>query len=483
MKEFNKMNLSESTLKALEVLGYESATEVQEKVIEKLMKNNNVLVQSQTGSGKTAAFGIPIVEAIDWDNRLPQALVLAPTRELALQISEEIFNIGRFKRLIVEPIFGRSSFEAQEKKLRGLCHVIVATPGRLIDHMERGTIDLSEVKTLIIDEADEMLDMGFIDQIKSITTKLPKNLTIGLFSATMPDRIKELSESIMHDPEFIKVASVSRVDERILQERYFVAQKQKMDLLKDILIVENPNSSIIFCNTKANVEAVADMLWDLGINVETLHGDMEQRDRTRVINEFKRAGFRYLVATDVAARGLDIDDIALVVNYDFPENTASYIHRIGRTARIEKMGKAISFVDDYEMKFLNQAIEDHNFQIETMKRPSESLVADRLEAFNAKILRQPKRKRARGDDFKHQIMKLHINAGKKTKMRPVDLVGALCSIEGVEKDDIGVIAIVDVSTFVEILNGKGDLVLKTLQTMPIKGRIRRVSLANQHMEP
>lgn len=476
------MNLSETTLKSLEVLGYNEATEVQEKVIKSLLNNESLIVQSQTGSGKTAAFGIPIVEHIDWDNRLPQALVLAPTRELALQIQEEIFNIGRFKRLIVEAVFGRSSFEAQEKKLRGLCHVVVATPGRLIDHIERGTIDLSEVKTLIIDEADEMLDMGFIDQIKAVTKALPKDKTISLFSATMPDKIKELSQQIMKDAKFVKVEAVNAVDDRILQERYFVSQKQKMDALKEILILENPNSSIIFCNTKANVEMVADMLWGLGINVETLHGDMEQRDRTYVINEFKRAGFRYLVATDVAARGLDIDDIALVVNYDLPENTASYIHRIGRTARIEKMGKAISLVDDYETKYLTTILEDTQFQIDNMKRPSESMLESKKDAFNAKILRQPKRKQAKGDDFKNQITKLHINAGKKTKMRPVDLVGALCSIDGVEKDDIGVIGIVDVSTFVEILNGKGKLVLDTLQTMPIKGRVRKVSLANQHLE-
>ena len=199
-------------------------------------------------------------------------------------------------------------------------------------------------------------------------------------------------------------------------------------------------------------------------------------------NEFKRAGFRYLVATDVAARGLDIDDIELVVNFDFPENTASYIHRIGRSARIEKKGKAISFTDDFEMKFLNQVLDEHGFSIDLMKRPSSSLIEARLDQFNAKIVRQPKRKKAKGDDFKHQITKIHINAGKKTKMRAGDLVGAICSIDGVEKDDIGVIGIVDVSSFVEILNGKGNLVLKTLQTMPIKGRVRKVSLANQHLE-
>lgn len=476
------MNLSNETLRSLEVLNYNEATEVQEAVIDSLMKGESLIVQSQTGSGKTAAFGIPVVESIDWENRLPQALVLAPTRELALQISEEIFNIGRFKRLVVEPIFGRSPFEAQERKLRGLCHVIVATPGRLIDHIERGTVDLSQVKTLVIDEADEMLDMGFIGQIESVVKNLPKDKVISLFSATMPERIKTLTESIMGQARFVKIESNNQVHERIIQERYFVAQKLKLNLLEDLLIIENPNSSIIFCNTKAEVEKVADRLWDMGINVETLHGDMEQRDRTYVINEFKRAGFRYLVATDVAARGLDIDDIELVVNYDVPENIASYIHRIGRSARLDKAGKSVLFVDDYEKKFFDNIVEETGFTIETMRQANKELVESRKEKFEAKIQRQPKRKQAKGDDFKHEIIKLHINAGKKTKMRPVDLVGALCSIDGVEKDDIGVISIADVSTFVEILNDKGNLVLETLQTMPIKGRVRRVSLANQHLE-
>ncbi|HKM23409.1 MAG TPA: DEAD/DEAH box helicase, partial [Erysipelothrix sp.] len=347
MKTFKDFALSEDVLRALDVLEYKNPTEVQEVVIQELLDYENVIVKSQTGSGKTAAFAIPLVENIDWDQRRPQALILTPTRELALQIKEDIFNIGRFKRIRVEAIFGRSSFEQQERALKGIVHLVVATPGRLIDHMKRRTIDLSQVQTLIIDESDEMLAMGFIDQIESILRKVPKNANIGLFSATMPDEIRDLGHRIMSDAKEIEIESVNLIEDRILQHVYHIEDHDKLESLKGILVVENPDSCILFCNTKALVEAVADMLWDLDIEVHTLHGDMEQRDRTKVITQFKRGQFRYLVATDVAARGLDIQDVQLVVNVDIPENAESYVHRIGRTARVDKQGKAISIVNNY----------------------------------------------------------------------------------------------------------------------------------------
>ncbi len=478
MKTFKDYNLGSDIQRALEVLKYENPTEVQEKVIDRLLNRENLIVKSQTGSGKTAAFVIPTVEHIDWEVREAQTLILTPTRELALQIQEDVFNIGRFKRIKVEAIFGRSSFEQQERKLKEMVHVIVATPGRLIDHVGRGTVNLSKIQTLIIDEADEMLAMGFIDQIEKVLKSLPKGVNIALFSATMPDAIRALGKRIMKVSTEVEIKNHSAIEDRILQEAYFTQGKQTMLDLKDIIIVENPDTSILFCNTKDRVEEVADMLWDMGIDVHTLHGGMEQRDRTRVITDFKRGKFRYLVATDVAARGLDIEDVQLVVNVDIPENSESYIHRIGRTARIDKEGKAISFVDSYTKKYLDVILEETNNQIEIMKRPSESFIASRKASFEAKIKRLPKLKKDKGHDFKDEILKIHINAGKKTKMRAVDIVGAICSIEGITKDDIGVISIVDVSTFVEILNNKGAIVLKALQTQNIKGRPRVVNRAN-----
>lgn len=479
MKTFKEYPLGEEIKRALDVLGYESPTEVQSAVIDELLNFENVIVKSQTGSGKTAAFAIPIVENVDWDQRRPQALILTPTRELALQIQEDIFNIGRFKRIKVEAIFGRSSFEQQERNLNGIVHVVVATPGRLIDHMQRRTIDLSQVQTLIIDESDEMLAMGFIQQIDRILKKVPTRANIGLFSATMPDEIRSLGNRIMADAVEIEVTSESLIEERIVQHVYHVEDKEKLDALKGILVVENPDSCILFCNTKILVEAVADMLWDLDIEVHTLHGDMEQRDRTKVITQFKRGQFRYLVATDVAARGLDIQDVQLVVNVDIPENAESYVHRIGRTARVDKQGKAISLVSNYAERFLEVILEETDNQIEVMQRPSPSFINSKVNSFNSKIQRKPKLIKEKGFDFKEEIMKLHINAGKKTKMRPGDIVGALCSIEGIIMEDIGIISVLDVSTFVEILNNKGAHVLNALQDQPIKGRIRNVNKANQ----
>ncbi len=479
MKTFKDFALSEDVLRALDVLEYKNPTEVQEVVIQELLDYENVIVKSQTGSGKTAAFAIPLVENIDWDQRRPQALILTPTRELALQIKEDIFNIGRFKRIRVEAIFGRSSFEQQERALKGIVHLVVATPGRLIDHMKRRTIDLSQVQTLIIDESDEMLAMGFIDQIESILRKVPKNANIGLFSATMPDEIRDLGHRIMSDAKEIEIESVNLIEDRILQHVYHIEDHDKLESLKGILVVENPDSCILFCNTKALVEAVADMLWDLDIEVHTLHGDMEQRDRTKVITQFKRGQFRYLVATDVAARGLDIQDIQLVVNVDIPENAESYVHRIGRTARVDKQGKAISIVNNYGKRFLEVILEETNNEILKMELPSKSFINSKVNSFNAKIARKPKLIKEKGLDFKEEIMKLHINAGKKTKMRPGDVVGALCSIEGITMKDIGIISVLDVSTFVEILNNKGNIVLEALQTQPVKGRVRNVNKANQ----
>lgn len=479
MKTFKDFALSEDVLRALDVLEYKNPTEVQEVVIQELLDYENVIVKSQTGSGKTAAFAIPLVENIDWDQRRPQALILTPTRELALQIKEDIFNIGRFKRIRVEAIFGRSSFEQQERALKGIVHLVVATPGRLIDHMKRRTIDLSQVQTLIIDESDEMLAMGFIDQIESILRKVPKNANIGLFSATMPDEIRDLGHRIMSDAKEIEIESVNLIEDRILQHVYHIEDHDKLESLKGILVVENPDSCILFCNTKALVEAVADMLWDLDIEVHTLHGDMEQRDRTKVITQFKRGQFRYLVATDVAARGLDIQDVQLVVNVDIPENAESYVHRIGRTARVDKQGKAISIINNYGKRFLEVILKETNNEILKMELPSKSFINSKVNSFNAKIARKPKLIKEKGLDFKEEIMKLHINAGKKTKMRPGDVVGALCSIEGITMKDIGIISVLDVSTFVEILNNKGNIVLEALQTQPVKGRVRNVNKANQ----
>ncbi|MGX7013967.1 DEAD/DEAH box helicase [Vagococcus silagei] len=474
---FRHFSIDESIIKALNVLGYTQPTEVQKRVIPLLLDDKDVIVKSQTGSGKTAAFGIPVCERVEWEERAPQVLVLTPTRELALQIKEELFNIGRYKRLKVEAIFGKSSFQAQEKNLKQRTHIVVATPGRLFDHIERGTINLTKIDTVIIDEADEMFTMGFIDQLDRILKMLPRERTQALFSATMPDAIQKFTKKFLKMPELIEIENQDTKKKRITQE--YVYSENKMKALEQFLILENPDSSIIFCNTKLMVDDVNHALKKMGADARALHGGMEQRDRSRVIQDFKRGYFRHLVATDVAARGLDVSAIALVINFDSPDSPETYTHRIGRTARFTNTGHAISLVNDFDQENFEAILAQEKAHLKKRVLPSVSEVAAVQQAFGLKQSQKPEVKKEQGFDFKEEIMKIHINAGKKQKMRAGDIVGALCQIDGMSATDIGVIQLLDISTFVEILNHKGPEVLKALQTLPIKGRLRNVNQANE----
>lgn len=477
--KFSEYQLEESIVRALSVLKYTEPTFVQKEVLPLLLNKKDVVVKSQTGSGKTAAFGIPLCQLVDWEERAPQALILTPTRELATQIKEELFNIGRYKRLKVEALFGKSSYQSQVKNLKQRTHIVVATPGRLLDHIERGTIDLSQIKTVIIDEADEMFAMGFVDQVEDVLYELPEPRTTALFSATMPTVVKELTESFLRKPQFVEIPDTDQSKKRIRQQFIQVSEEEKLGVLKDLLIVTNPDSSILFCNTKIMVERLMKELDRAGIQVDLLHGGMEQKDRSQVILDFKRGYFRHLVATDVAARGIDVADIALVVNYDIPDKAETYVHRIGRTARYENKGKALSFVSPYDQNAFEEILALQEGALEEIPRPSRATVEKYRLDFEQKQQRNLKIRKEMGLEFKEDILKIHINAGKKTKMRAGDVVGALCNIEGVTGADIGVIHLMDVSTFVEILNGKGELALRALQTMPIKGRKRKVSRSNE----
>ncbi|OGO77158.1 MAG: RNA helicase [Clostridiales bacterium GWB2_37_7] len=471
--------LSSEVLKAVNMLSFTNPTKVQEQVIPAILERKDIIVKSQTGSGKTAAFAIPICELVDWEENKPQALVIAPTRELAIQIKEDFFNIGRFKRLKVSAIYGKSPFYIQEKELKQKTHVVVGTPGRIIEHIEKGTIELSKIEYLVIDEADEMLDMGFIEQIETIISCLPKERVTMLLSATMPRALEALCGKYMIEPIHVEIEEQNSATDRIAQEAYIVDQSDKTDLLRDITIIENPDSCIIFCNTKQKVDEVDNVLANLDYTCDKIHGGMEQRDRLSVMNDFKQGYFRYLVATDVAARGIDIDNISLVINYDIPEDGESYVHRIGRTGRIGKMGKAITFVSQDENRFLKDIQHYIGKEILLKERPAKETVNSLKQEFLEKINTMPEIKETKGAQLNKEIMKLHINAGKKTKMRAMDVVGTLCSIEGITKADIGIINILDISTFVEILNDKGELVFNELQKRPIKGRPRKVSKVDE----
>ena len=471
---FGDLSIDPLLLKAIKLLGYTKPTEVQQALIPAVLEGRDCIVKSRTGSGKTAAFAIPLCQLSDWEENKPQALVLTPTRELALQVREDIFNIGRFKRIKAATVYGKSPFHLQAKELKQKTHIVVATSGRLLDHRQRETIDVSRIRYLVIDEADEMLDMGFIGQIEDIISFLPEEKTTVLLSATIPGDVRRLCEAYLDDPLYIETKEENRVSEKIIQGSYILNDEEKTDFLKDLLVLENPESCIIFCNMKYRVDEVFEELKAAGYPCAKLHGGMEQEDRQKTMEAFKKGKFRFLAATDVAARGIDIEDISLIINYDLPQDRETYVHRIGRTGRIGKSGKALSLASPSDQKFLESIASFTGRAIPLLERPDQKEVEAARKQFMDKITRRPLIREDKTSRLNEDIMKIHINAGKKTKMRPVDIVGTICNIEGVTAEDIGVINILDVSTFVEILHGKGPIVLAALQTKPVKGRLRKV---------
>jgi superfamily II DNA/RNA helicase len=476
---FKDYKLSEEIIRALESLGYEQPTDVQSAVIPIALQKKDLAVKSQTGSGKTAAFGIPICEMIDWEENKPQALILTPTRELAAQVKEDITNIGRFKRIKATAIYGKEPFAKQKTELKQKSHVVVGTPGRVLDHIEKGSLDLERLKFLVIDEADEMLRMGFIDQVEAIINKLPKDRMTMLFSATLPKDVESLCHRYMKSPMDIEIKATEGTTVQIEHSLFVVKEADKLNLLKDVTVVENPDSCIIFCRTQEHVDHVAEHLDHMEYTCDKIHGGMMQEDRFKVMNEFKRGEFRYLVATDVAARGIDIDSITHVINYDLPLDKESYVHRTGRTGRAGKTGIAISFVTPHEDKFLADIQGYIGFEIRRREVPSKEEVTQEKAAFDEKMELQPVLKKDKNEQLNKEILKLYFNGGKKKKIRAVDFVGTIAKIEGVTFEDIGIITIQDNVSYVDILNGKGPNVLKAMKTTTIKGKLLKVHPANK----
>ncbi|MCM3189275.1 MULTISPECIES: ATP-dependent RNA helicase DbpA [Bacillus] len=479
MSHFKNYQISHDILRALEGLGYTEPTKVQQSVIPAALERKDLVVKSQTGSGKTASFGIPLCELTDWDENKPQALILTPTRELAVQVKEDITNIGRFKRIKATAVFGKSSFDKQKAELKQKSHIVVGTPGRVLDHIEKGTLPLDRLSYLVIDEADEMLNMGFIEQVEAIIKHLPTERTTMLFSATLPQDIEKLSRQYMQNPEHIEIKAAGLTTRNIEHAVIQVREENKFSLLKDVLMTENPDSCIIFCRTKEHVNQLTDELDDLGYPCDKIHGGMIQEDRFDVMNEFKRGEYRYLVATDVAARGIDIENISLVINYDLPLEKESYVHRTGRTGRAGNKGKAISFVTAFEKRFLADIEEYIGFEIQKIEAPSQEEVARKKSEFLAKMNDRPESKKDKSEELNKDIMKLYFNGGKKKKIRAVDFVGTIAKIDGVSADDIGIITIMDNASYVEILNGKGPHVLKVMKNTTVKGKMLKVNKANK----
>ena len=351
MMNFEDFDISDNVLKAIGDMGFEKATPIQEMAIPFALKSVDITAQAQTGSGKTLAFAIPILEMVFVPDKSPQAIILCPTRELSVQVADEISKVGKYiKKLKVLAVYGGQSIGKQTRVLKKGVHIVVGTPGRVIDHIERGNLDLIGVETVVLDEADEMLDMGFRDDIEMILEKTNFKRQTMLFSATIPQEIKKIAKNYQNNPKFIKVENKRENIPKITQYGFKTNSKHKFDDLCKLFEAYGIKSALIFCNTKKGVDFVFKNLKRNGFSSEALHGDMTQKTRDRVMNKFKNGNVSYLVATDVASRGLDISNLDFIVNYDVPQNSDDYIHRIGRTARAGKSGFAFTLVtpqDEY----------------------------------------------------------------------------------------------------------------------------------------
>lgn len=445
MNTFNNLNLAEKLIKNLNDLGYTTPTPIQEKTLPLLLKKQDVIAQAKTGSGKTVAFGIPLLLDLQPKRSSPTALVLAPTRELADQVAMELRKLARYKPNIkILTLCGGSSMYHQIKSLEYGSDVIVGTPGRILDHLSKNSLELGFVKTVVLDEADRMLDMGFLKDIEKILDKTPKDKHTMLFSATYDDEIKEISKELLNNPKEVQIKD-SHDSKSIKEYFYEVEFDEKYEALANILITYKPASSIVFCNTKDEVKDVTSMLIDDGFDALDIHGDLDQVQRNETLLQFANQSCNILVATDVASRGLDIKDIEAVINYDIPKESENYTHRIGRTARAGKSGIAISLFTKHEKRKLSALT----------KEP---------------IFKELK------DNFSNQtpnkaLMKtLCIHGGKKNKLRAGDILGALTKDIGVPNQSIGKFNIFDFFAYVAVEKSSFTKALKGLQNGKIKGK-------------
>jgi len=384
---FNDLNLPETLTKVVSEMGYETPSPIQAQTIPYLLKGEDVLGLAQTGTGKTGAFALPLLANIDLSVKKPQVLVLAPTRELAIQVAEAFQSYSRHLRgFHVMPIYGGQSYNIQFKQLNRGPQVVVGTPGRIMDHLKRKTLDLSSLNTLVLDEADEMLRMGFIDDVETIMKDMPEKHQTALFSATMPDQIKRITKRYMNNPTEVKIKAKTSTVENIEQKCWIVRGVNKLDALTRMLETEEFDGAIIFARTKTATVELAERLEARGYRSAALNGDMNQQTRERTIARIKSGSLDILVATDVAARGLDVERLSLVVNYDIPTDTESYVHRIGRTGRAGRKGKAILFAAPRERRLLKAIERATRQEIEIMELPTrDEVTKTRIESFQTKL--------------------------------------------------------------------------------------------------
>jgi ATP-dependent RNA helicase DeaD len=536
---FEELGVSGPILKAITELGYEEPTPIQARTIRLMLDNTDVIAQAQTGTGKTAAFALPIIEKLRSDMREPQALVLTPTRELAVQVAEAFHSYGKHHQISVLPIYGGQPIERQLRALDRGVQIVVGTPGRLLDHIRRGTIKLGGVSTVVLDEADEMLDMGFIEDIEAILQETPQTRQTALFSATMPNPVARLAKRYMRDPQRITIETEQMTVPQVRQTYYEVGRRDKLEVLARILDFERPSSAIIFCRTKSEVDALGQRLAARAYPAETLHGDLNQAQRDRVMGRFRTGQVELLVATDVAARGLDVENVSHVVNYDIPLDPELYVHRIGRTGRAGRTGCAITLVTPRERRLLQLIERMTGAPIQRMRLPTISdVIARRRESFKetlretiaqggletyqimaeelgeeysptdlaaaafklllgeppedaedrlaeAEMMQEPRereerprRRRERGQFGPERGMtRLFLDIGRDDGVRPADIVGAIANEASISGRAIGVIELFERFSFVEVPSNQSEQVLRALNRTTIRGRKIAASVA------
>ncbi|WP_141706210.1 DEAD/DEAH box helicase [Desulfuribacillus alkaliarsenatis] len=510
---FEDLGIDSRILSALNEMGFEEPTPIQAKCVPIVLEGRDVLGQAQTGTGKTAAFGIPLIQKVDERSRNVQALILTPTRELAIQVAGEIRKIGKQKNIRPLPIYGGQLIGHQIRALNQGAQIVVGTPGRILDHLRRNTLKLDDVKTLILDEADEMLDMGFIEDIEKIIKSTPENRQTLLFSATMPYEIKHLSKKYMRNLTNISIAKGDVTVPLIEQLYYKVLERDKLESFCRILDQEELELGIVFCRTKKGVDELADTLQDRGYLAEGLHGDLSQAQRDKVMHKFRDGSIELLIATDVAARGIDVENVSHVINYDIPQDPESYVHRVGRTGRAGRKGIAITLVTPREIKQLLAIQKQTKVTLNSKEIPSLEEVANKqkqqwkekltdciekndlqnyIESLEDLINRYGAVNVAAAamkitvDSTSNKIemqtydfgdtggekgmVRFFINVGKNGEFTPKYVIELLKEHAGIDTNFVGKINIFDRFTFVEVAEDQAPFVYEAFRNTRVKGK-------------
>jgi ATP-dependent RNA helicase DeaD len=465
MTAFRDLGLSPEIQQVLDELGYEEPTPIQEQAIPELLAGHDVIGQAQTGTGKTAAFGLPLLQYLDPGNDEVQAIVLTPTRELCIQVTQALRAYAEHLDVEIVAVFGGAPIKSQQAQLRAGAHVVVATVGRMMDLMSRQSLVLTAARYVVLDEADEMLDLGFIEDVEKILRLCPNGRQTGLFSATMPPPIRKLADRYMYDPVEIRIAPKKLTVEAIAQAFIEVDARKKAERLVEVLEAEEPEQAIIFCRTKIGAARLDKLLRDRGLNVKALHGDMSQGQRDGVMISFKEHRVPLLVATDIAARGLDIEHVTHVINYDVPDQTESYVHRIGRTGRVGRTGRAITFVTPKQREEISRIEREAKTTMEEWEPPEERL----------EHAPRPRRRAAAPDDTGH--VKLFVNRGKRSGVNEEDLRFALTEGAVIPEKAIGSIRVLERFSFVEVDADQSERAVELLDGTKLKGRKLRMEIA------